>query len=410
MDLVQDGSSMEETEKRMNSPLRTEVNISGKRKILIVHNYYQIPGGEDTVVAGEKKLLEEHGHRVILYTRNNLDIQKMNRFRKCMLPLISLYNPGTAREIRKMIREQGVEIVHVHNTLHLISPAVYYAARRCDVPVFQTVHNFRLLCPGAAFFRDGRICEDCVRKGLGCAVRHGCYRGSRAQTLVCVLGMKLHRALGIYGKIRYICLTEFNREKLLQLKQIPPENVFVKPNFVDVVPEDGGRSGFLYAGRLEEWKGLRTLMEAWRLMGENAPVLTVCGSGPLEGWCKKVIRELGLHIELRGFVENGEVRQLMSRSRALILPTLLYEGFPMSIAEAFAAGTPVICSDVGNAGSLVEEGVTGWKFEPGNAADLVRAIGRWTDLSDRVRKVYESRYTAESNYRQLMEIYGRGRE
>ena len=208
-----------------------------KQKVLIVHNYYQIPGGEDTVVANEKKLLEDHGHEVVMYTRHNNELKTMGKLRKLLLPLTTIYNPRTSRDIKKIIREQSVDIVHIHNTLNLISPSVYYAARKCGVPVVQTVHNFRLLCPGATFYRDGHICEDCVSNGLGCAVKHGCYRGSKAQTLVCVISTLIHRWTGIYGKINYICLTEFNKEKLLQLKQIKPERVFVKPNFTFESPQ-----------------------------------------------------------------------------------------------------------------------------------------------------------------------------
>lgn len=374
-------------------------------KVLIVHNYYQIPGGEDTVVANEKKLLEDHGHEVILYTRNNSELRTMGKLRKLLLPFTTIYNPRTSREIKKIIREEKIDIVHVHNTLNLISPSVYYAALRCGVPVIQTIHNFRLLCPGATFYRDGHICEDCVSKGLGCAVRHGCYRGSRIQTLICVINTLVHRRTGIYGKINYICLTEFNKSKLLQLKSINPDRVYVKPNFVEGAKVGEERSGFIYAGRLDELKGVKILIEAWRLMGVDAPHLTICGTGPLEKWCREGAK--GLNVEMKGFVTNEEVRKLTAHSQALILPTLWYEGFPMSIVEAYASGTPVICSDLGNAGSLVEEAVTGWRFRTGDAFALAEKVRGWSDISGGVRRVYEEKYTAEENDHLLEEIYGR---
>ena len=134
-----------------------------KENILVVHNYYQIPGGEDTVVANEKKMLENHGHKVILYSRSNAELKQMSKIRKLFLPFTTVFNPRTYKEIKKLIRQENIEVVHVHNTLNLISPAVYYAARSMKVPVIQTVHNFRLLCPGATFYRDGHICEDCVQ-------------------------------------------------------------------------------------------------------------------------------------------------------------------------------------------------------------------------------------------------------
>lgn len=176
-------------------------------------------------------MLEEHGHKVILYSRNNAELKHMSKPQKLFLPIMTIFNPRTYKEIKSRIKSENVEIVHVHNTLNLISPAVYYAARAMKVQVVQTVHNFRLLCPGATFYRDGNICEDCVEHGLRCAVKHSCYRGSRIQMLACVISTWFHRMTGIYGKINYICLTEFNKEKLLQLKQIEADRVFCETKF-----------------------------------------------------------------------------------------------------------------------------------------------------------------------------------
>ena len=382
-----------------------------KQKVLIVHNYYQIPGGEDTVVANEKKMLEEHGHEVVLYTRHNSELKTMSKLKKLLLPFTTIFNIRTYREIKKIIRNEHIDIVHVHNTLNLISPSVYYAARKCKVSVFQTIHNFRLLCPGATFYRDGHICEDCVKKGLKCAVKHKCYRGSKLQTLACVINTKIHRMTGIYGKINFICLTEFNREKLLLLKGIEPEHVFVKPNFVesnpDSVPEQERLDQFVFAGRLDKLKGIDILFEAWKTMGQKSPLLIVCGTGPMEDWCKSFIKEHNLNIEMKGFVQNKEALEIISKSKALILPTQWYEGFPMSIVEAFSVGTPVICSDLGNAGSIVEEEITGWKFKSDDVTDLIKAVNRCTDISKSVRLIYQKKYSEEINYLELLRIYDR---
>ncbi len=216
-------------------PSAKQNNGSRKQKVLLIHNYYQIPGGEDTVVANEKKLLEDNGHEVILYTRSNNEIKSMGRLKKLMLPFMAIYNPRSSRDVKKIIQTEHIDIVHVHNTLNLISPSVYYAAVRCGVPVVQTVHNYRFICPNAMLYRGGEVCEDCVEKGLGCAVRHGCYRDSKAQTLILVISSMIHRATGIYGRMNFICLTEFNRQKLLLINKkktiIDPARVFVKPNF-----------------------------------------------------------------------------------------------------------------------------------------------------------------------------------
>ena len=383
-----------------------------KQNILIVHNYYQIPGGEDTVVANEKKMLEKHGHKVVLYSRNNAELKQMSKLQKIFLPITTVFNPRTYKEIKKLIKEEDIEVVHVHNTLNLISPAVYYVARRMKVPVVQTIHNFRLLCPAATFYRDGHICEDCVEHGLKCAVKHNCYRGSKIQTLACVISTIFHRMTRIYGKINYICLTDFNKKKLLELKQIKPERVFVKPNFVEskneFIPETDRKNQFVFAGRLDKLKGIDLLFKAWITMGEKAPKLIVCGTGPMEDWCRAFIKDNDVNIEMRGFVPNDETLKIIANSRALVLPTQWYEGFPMSIVEAFSVGTPVICSDLGNVGSVVEEGVTGYKFGCKSLENIIKVIEKMREKPldcEKVKNIYEMKYNENSNYKIIKNIY-----
>ena len=377
-----------------------------KQTILMVHNYYQIAGGEDTVVANEKKMLEDNGHKVVLYTRNNRELKDMGILKKLLLPFTTIYNPRTARDIKRIIKEEKIDIVHVHNTLNLISPAVYYAALKMNKPVVQTVHNFRLLCPGATFYRDGHICEDCVSKGLGCALKHRCYRGSFLQTLVCVVATMIHRWIGTYRKINYICLTEFNKEKLLQLKGIHEDSVFVKPNFVDKKSETKieRKEQFVFVGRLDKLKGIDLLLNAWKEMGNSAPKLIVCGTGPMEEWCMKYVKCNNLNVEMKGFIHNTEALEIIGESKALILPTQWYEGFPMTIVEAFSVGTPVICTDIGNCGCVVEDGVTGWKFR--DIDGLIDIIEKYSNITESINSEFESKYTKDSNYVFLKKIYG----
>lgn len=390
-----------------------------KLKILQVHNYYQIPGGEDTVVANEKKLLKDNGHTVIQYSRNNSELKQFSKLKKLLLPFTTIFNPKTYREVKKIIQEQQINVVHVHNTLNLISPAVYYAALSCKVPVVQTIHNFRFLCPGATFYRDGRICEDCVQKGLRCAVRHGCYRGSKAQTLICAVSTWVHRMIGVYGKLNYICLTEFNKEKLLTLKQIKPYKVFVKPNFVstklnEIVPIQERENQFIFAGRIDKLKGVDILLEAWKLMGEKTPKLLICGTGPMEAWCRDYIQKNNLvNVNMLGFVPNEEAKKLIANSRALILPTQWYEGFPMTIVEAYSVGTPVVGSNFGNVGSVIVDGVTGMKCNTQKASELARSLSKYID-DDRdmvwnIKKEYEEKYAQTENYQRLIKIYNESR-
>lgn len=384
-----------------------------KEKVLIVHNYYKIPGGEDTVVANEKKLLEDNGHEVILYSRNNSELEGMGIFKKLLMVFFTIFNIKTYMDVKKIIKEKSIDIVHVHNTLNLISPSVYYAALKCKIPVVQTIHNFRLLCPAATFYRDGHICEDCINKGLYSAIKYSCYRNNRLHTLGCVLTLKIHRFIGIYKKINYICLTDFNKKKLMMLdKFIDINRVYVKPNFVARKNNDSinkkRKNQFVYVGRLDPLKGIDILLNAWKKVDFGVGNLVICGIGPMREWCDEFIKVNKLeNIELLGFVENNLVRKIISESKALILPTQWYEGFPMTIVEAYSEGTPVIGSDIGNTGSLIINGLTGMKFKFNSIEELTSIINSFDKVKDKfkVRDFYTKNYNYNENYNILKKIY-----
>lgn len=383
--------------------------------ILLVHNHYQIPGGEDAVVANEKRLLEEHGHRVITYFRHNDEMKSFSLLRKLFFPAEALFSLRTYRDIRRLIRSEHIDIVHVHNTLAMVSPSVYYAARSCGVPVVQTVHNFRMLCPAGSFFREGRVCEECLHGGMRCAVRHACYHESRLQTLLCVLNSHLHRH--VYKHLHFLFLTEFNRDKHLLWNQegrkpiFEPARVHLKPNFVFSTPIASAAERELrlvYAGRLEPIKGVLRLLEAWKLLGEDAPELLLCGTGPLEEECHALIGEYGLtQVKMLGQVPNAELRRLLATSAAFILPSQVYEGFPMTMTEAYAAGTPVLGSEHGNVGSLVRL-CGGMTFRHDDAADIASTVRRFLKEGATVNQEAALQMTSsEANYRLLAEIYGK---
>ena len=383
-----------------------------KQKILIVHNYYQIPGGEDTVVANERKMLEQNGHEVLLYSRNNSEIKSFSRIKKWIIPFINIFNIKSYREAKRIIKEQKIDVVHVHNTLSLVSPSVYYAAFHCKTPVIQTLHNFRLICPGATLYRDGHICEDCTQFGLMCAIKYGCYRGSRIQTLACVLSIGIHRLIGTYRRIYFICLTEFNKEKILKFRQISPEQIFVKSNFsyneTSVIPYDQRENKLVYVGRIDKLKGIHILLNAWKILSPNTLELNIYGAGPLEDWCKQFIEENHLeNVNMLGTISNEDIRKVIASSKALILATQWYEGFPMTLVESFSVGTPVIGSNIGNIEKLILEGVNGWKFKCDSSLELARAISQLRDVVKTTHSSYLQKYTVLINYTQLLEIYTR---
>ncbi len=373
-------------------------------KVLVAHNAYQQRGGEDVVAEAEAGLLRAHGHEVLLYTRHNDELAQMGRLEAAAG---TLWSRRTAREVRALIAEQRPDVVHVHNSFPLISPSMHAAAHDAGVPVVQTLHNFRLLCPQAMLLREGRVCEDCVGRAPLPGVRHGCYRGSRAQSGVLAGMLVLHRALGTWQtKVsRYIALNAFCRDKFVE-GGLPAARIAIKPNFVDLPrPPPQPRRGLLYVGRLAPEKGIATLAQA----AANLPPgsLRIAGTGP------ELQHLRGLPaVTLLGALNGAQVADEMARAAALVMPSLWYENFPRTLVEAFACGLPVLASRLGALASLVEHGRTGWLVEPGDAAAWAQALRGALDdaaglaaMGETARTLYEREYTAEANHRMLRAIY-----
>ncbi|MDQ2671259.1 MAG: glycosyltransferase family 4 protein [Actinomycetota bacterium] len=379
-------------------------------KILAVHNRYQRPGGEDQVFVDETALLEARDHRVLRYEVHNDQVERVNRL---TLAKDTVWNTPVYRELGALIRRERPDVVHFHNTLPLVSPAGYYAARAEGVPVIQTLHNYRLLCPVALFFRDGRVCEDCMGKAVPWpGVVHKCYRGSRAASGVIAAMLTVHRVLRTWTEMVdvYIALTEFARSKFIE-GGLPAGKIVVKPNFVAPDPGRGqGGGGYaLFVGRLAPEKGTGTMLAAWERLGTRIP-LKIVGDGPLRD--RVVGAAKRSKVEWLGHRPVKEVHALMGKADMLVFPSEWYETFGRVAAEAFATGTPVIAADIGAVAELVEHGRTGLIFRPGDPEDLVAQV-EWAlshpaelrIMRDEARAEFEAKYTAERNYRALMEIY-----
>lgn len=373
-------------------------------KVLVAHNAYLVRGGEDAVAEAEVALLRANGHEVVEYFRNNDDVVTMSRVR---LAADTLWSRRTHAEVSALLARVTPDVVHVHNTLPLISPSLYWAAAGVGVPVVQTLHNFRLMCPQAMLLREGKVCESCLGRTPWPAVQHACYRSSSAQTAVLGGMLVLHRALGTYANkvSRYIALTEFCRAKFVQ-GGLPADKVVVKPNFVgDPGPATGSRQGLLFVGRLSPEKGVAALAEAARSLPASS--LRVAGSGPAEDTLRGVAG-----ITVLGGLPAAEVAGEMSRAISLVLPSICYENFPRTLVEAFAAGLPVVASRIGALAELVEDGVTGLLANPGDAADLAAKM-HWAlahpvamaKMGCAARRVFEAKYTPQENHAQLVAIY-----
>ncbi|MFH2102011.1 MAG: glycosyltransferase family 4 protein [Chloroflexota bacterium] len=380
-------------------------------RILVIHNHYQHPGGEDRAFAAEVDLLLIRGNEVLKYEEDNHLATSISRLG---IVTRTIWSRESYRKILRLIRQFRPEIVHIHNTFFAISPSVYYACQAEGVPVVQTLHNYRLLCPVATFYRDRMVCEECLGKFIPWpSVYHGCYHHSRIQTASVAGMLSLHRIAKTWQiqVDQYIALTEFARLKFIQ-SGLPAEKIVVKPNFFHPDPGPKSHSGdfVIFIGRLSPEKGINTLIEAWKTMKTDIQ-LKVVGSGPLQEQVAS-LAQADSRVEFLGAIFGTNLLTLMKSARILVFPSESYEGFPMVIAEAFACGLPVIAPNLGSSREIVTDNNTGLLFQPGNSVDLATKV-KWAwehpfemaKMGKNARREYEEKYTAEKNYDMLMDIY-----
>ena len=383
--------------------------MAAARPIAVIHNRYLESGGEDAAVAAHLSLLEANGRTVARFESSNLDLVRMDPVSRAAA---TVWNRRAYRDLRAFLAREKPCAAHFHNTFPLLSPAVYAAARRERVPIIQSLHNYRLLCPNALLFRSGRPCEDCLHKSLKWpSVVHACYRSSRPATAVTAGMLAVHDINGTWAQSVdvYIALTEFARGKFIE-GGLPADRIVVNPNFLAVDPGRGDHAGgfALFVGRLSPEKGIGTLLDAWRLAGGAGRTLKIAGTGPLDVTLDRSMPG----VEWLGQLSRDHVLALMRDAAFLVFPSECYEGFPVTLAEAFATGLPVVASNHGAMAEIVESGKTGRLFAPRDARDLADALD-WAfvhpreleDLGAAARAEYESKYTAARSYERLSSIY-----
>jgi glycosyltransferase involved in cell wall biosynthesis len=383
-------------------------------RILKVHSYYTQSGGEDTVFRAEAALLRSRGHEVIEYLEDNNKIKSMN---KAAVALQTLWSHSSHRKLKGFLGEAKPDVVHFHNTFPLISPSAYYACQELDIPVVQTLDNQRLICPASSFYRDGKLCLDCLgRTPPWPGVLHACYHDSCLHTAIVASMLTLHRWLGTWQtKIdTFLCSTNFYRDLFVKAG-FPPEKIVVMPHFVQDTPDETRQEGkyALFIGRLDPEKGIRTLLAAWKSI--EIPLL-IRGSGQLEQEAKAFIETHQIkNIKFVERLDDDGLHQLRKNARFLVLPSEgYYETFGMVAVECFAQSVPVIASNIGVMTEIVHDRKTGLHFQPGNAQDLADKV-RWAwahshelaEMGKNARREYELKYTADKSYITLMDVYSR---
>lgn len=382
-------------------------------KILLVHNRYQRVGGEDVVFETERDVLKAGGHEVATLEVSNARIG--GSWTALAAAAGAVHSRQGRRLMREAIADARPDVVHVHNFFPLLSPSIFGACAGAGVPAVWTLHNFRVACANGFLLRNLKPCEACVGHVPWRAVQHRCYRGSRAGSAAVAAMIGIHRSIGTWQRYvaRYIALTSFARDIFIRAG-LPAARIAVKPNFIadpsGLIDPDATRKGFVFVGRLSPEKGISTLLEAWR---DNPRPLAIVGDGPLAG---EVAAAAALNPAIRylgGGLSRSEMFATVAAAEALILPSVWYENFPLSLVEAMALATPVIASNLGALPDIVTDGMNGLLFPPGDAPALRRLTDDFAErdrsykhvLGAHARGTYERALSPEVGLAALMDIY-----
>jgi glycosyltransferase involved in cell wall biosynthesis len=383
--------------------------------ILLCHNHYQIRAGEDQVFAAECELLRAHGHRVVVYTRDNAEIARMPLWQRLWSFFAAFHNPRTVREITALIAREKPDVAHVHNVFPLISPALYWTLRRAGVPVVQTIHNFRFVCINGLLFRDGKVCHDCLESRRWACVRHKCYRDSFIYSLWYAVVIWWHQRRGTFTRAidRYITLNSFTRKILIDAG-FDAARMLVKPNAATVTPAAlappvGAHA--LFVGRLAQEKGILTLLAA--VLRVPALPLQIIGDGPLMARAREIVARAGAtHITFTGYCSHTQIAAALAEAMVLIFPSECYENCPMTVINALTLGTPVLAARTGGVPDFVPEGRAGWLFPPGDVDALAERLA-WlaghTDAARAMRPQVQAwaaaQFAPQQNHARLLAIY-----
>jgi glycosyltransferase involved in cell wall biosynthesis len=387
-------------------------------RILVAHSRYRsaAPSGENRVVDQETAALTALGHEVELFERRSDDIEAWPAVRKAALPAAVVWNGGARRDLRAVLRSSRPDVVHVHNTFPLLSASVLYACRDAGVPVVATLHNYKLACASGDFFRDGAVCHECADGAPVGALRHGCYRGSRAATAPVALAAVAHRRAWRTMVAAYACISASQRD-LLRGVGLPADRVFVRHNMIPALAATAvtRRPEVVYAGRLDATKGVPVLLAGWdRYLAANPSPglsLVIAGAGPLEDDVRSWAASRP-SVRFFGQLDADACAAAMAAARAVVLPSAWEETFGLAAVEAMALGVAPVAAGHGAFPELITDGVDGVLFRPGDPASLAAAV-ELADKDNRVfeeygiqaRKTYEQRFDPEESLRRLIDIY-----
>ena len=401
----------------------------------MLNNYYYLRGGSEKVLLGEVELLQNNGHQVAIFTRNfakNLD-SKYSPFFAPDLPLNSairsiwraaftskelIYSSTTKKYLETLLKAFRPDIAHAHNIYGRLTTSVLDVFRKHNIPVLLTLHDYKLICPSYQLLNNGNICEDCKKRRYYMAVFNKCHKDSYVASAIYALETTMNKFLGKFDKSVsfYISPSNFLKKKCIEFG-MPAFRVIHVPNFIyvdDYIPNYNFKNYLIYFGRLSHEKGILTMIKAFELLNSKGVELLIVGDGPLREQLEAEAKVRGLgNIKFLGYLANDRLLSVLAKAMASILPSEWYENGPMSVMESFAMGKPVIGARIGGITEMIENGINGYLFEPGNPEDLAQKINLLlsktkkdvVDMGMLARKNAEEKYNAESHYHKLMRLY-----
>ncbi len=371
-------------------------------RILQIHNSYSLGGGEDTVLEQERLLLTLHGHQVKQFQMKNDTSDKLGSLKDAVL---LKNNARSVSLLNKIVKAFRPDICHVHNVFWKVTPGIFSFLKDQGIPMVMTIHNYRLLCTNGYFFRDGHICEDCISGPRSQSLQHRCFDKSFLKTWFMQRAIEHHWKKQTWTNVidRYICLTSFAKEKHVE-GGIPTDKISIKPNFIaDPELPVSYEETFLFVGRFGKVKGADYV---WAL-AQRYPELKIDVIGEVE---TDYLKSTPNNLKFLGAFNHEETLEAMSRCRALLFPSLWFEGMPMTIIEAFSVSKPVIAMNQGAMSAMIDHQVNGLLCNNQNEFfESVCSVHRDKEsaihLGSNARDAYERNYTEETNYRQLIKIY-----
>ncbi len=377
-------------------------------RILIIHTFYQSPGGEDTVFQQEQELLAVDNEVL------SLTFQNKKGWKGALQTLFSFWNIAASYQVKRTIKKFNPELVHIHNTHYASGPLIIRTIYKLGFPLVMTLHNFRILCPSAILYHDNKLFLSSLKENFPwTAIKNKVMDNSAIKTFILAVNYWFHRKIRTWNMVdRYITLSGFAKNIFIHATlPVDAQKFVIKPNFT--FPIEGlistAEDYFIYMGRLTEEKGILNLLEVF---SKTDMRILIIGDGTLK---QKVIdaAQKNSNINYLGFKSRDEIIPLVEKAAALIVPSLWFEGMPMTILEAFSVGTPVIGSDIGALSELIIPNKTGLLFNPQDVDNMLITLQQWKDYSPQekfnirqtTKAFYFSNFTPEENKKKLLHIY-----